>query len=145
MMETIEIDDLARDFYKAVSFRNENTPDADNVKILFYGEGIIVNNSFKHPVGFTAESFVDSLGSEIAEGTMSQYLIHELYGKTQVFGKLAQRISVYEYNLGEETSGRLPHGVNYIQFVLMDGNWRILSMAWCDEDEDHIIPPEYMR
>ncbi len=76
---------------------------------------------------------------------MSQFIIRELKGKTQVFGKLAHRLSVYEYNLGEETSGRLPRGVNYIQFTQVEDNWRIVSMAWCDENEDNMIPPEYMR
>ncbi|MGZ3888868.1 MAG: hypothetical protein ACXVI9_00085 [Mucilaginibacter sp.] len=145
MMDTIEIDDLARDFYKAISFSNEHAPDLDPVKILFFGEGALVNTSFLHPLGFTVESFVTSLESEIAEGNMSQFIMKELKGKTQVFGKLAQRISVYEYNLGEETSGRLPRGVNYMQFVRIDGNWRILSVAWCDENEDNIIPAEYLR
>ena len=140
MMDTIEIDDLARDFYKAISFRNEQAPEQDPVDILFFGDGVIVNNSFLHPRGFTVESFVTSLESEIAEGNISQFIIHELKGKTEVFGKLAQRISVYEYNLGEETSGRLPRGVNYMQFVRIEGNWRITSVAWCDENEDNIIP-----
>ena len=144
MIETIEIDDLARDYYKAISFRNEHAPDLSAVQILFFGDGVLVNSTFQHPVGFTAGSFVTALESEIAEGSMSQYLIHELHGKTEIYGKLAQRISVYEYNLGEETSGRLPRGVNYMQFVQHDGNWRILSMAWCDEDEDHLIPQEYL-
>src|SRR5580658_7176363 len=114
MMENIEIDDLARDFYRAVSFTNEHAPDQSAVQILFYGEGTLVNNSFQHPVGFTAGSFVTALESEIAEGSMSQYIIHELYARTEIYSKLAQRISVYEYNLGEETSGRLPKGVNYM-------------------------------
>ena len=145
MMDDIEINDLARDFYKAISFRNEQAPEQDPVDILFFGDGVIINNSFQHPVGFTVESFVGSLGSDIAEGNMSQFIIHELKGKTEVFGKLAQRISVYEYNLGEETSGRLPRGVNFMQFIQVDGNWRITSVVWCDENEDNIIPQEYLR
>jgi len=145
MIETIEIDDLTRDFYRAVSFRNEHAPDLSQVHILFYGEGILINNSFQHPVGFTADSFVTALESEIAEGSMSQYIIHELHGRTEVYNKLARRISVYEYNLGDESSGRLPRGVNYMQFIQHDSNWRILSMAWCDENEENLIPPEYLR
>jgi hypothetical protein len=145
MMETIEIDDLTRDFYKAVSFSNDKAPEQDKVTILFHGDGIIINNSFRNPLGFSAASFVSSLESEIAAGTMSRYLVHELHAKTELFGKLAHRVSVYEYNLGEDTSGRLSRGVNYIQFIEADGNWRILSMAWCDEDEEHIIPNEYLR
>jgi hypothetical protein len=145
MMDTIEIDDLAKDFYKAISFRNEQAPEQDPLDILFYGDGVIVNNSFLHPLGFTAESFISSLGSEIAEGNMSQFVIHELTNKTTLLGKLAQRVSIYEYNLGEETAGRLPRGINFMQFIRVDGNWRITSVAWCDENEDNIIPPEYMR
>jgi hypothetical protein len=144
-METIEIDDLTRDFYRAVSFKNEKAPDRDQLQILFYGEGVLINNSFKHPVGFTAASFINSLESEIADGDMAQFYMHELSSKTEVFGKVAHRISVYEYNMGEKTSGRLPRGLNYIQFVQADDNWRILSMAWCDENEEHIIPGEYLR
>lgn len=145
MIDKIEIDDLTRDYYKAISFRNEHAPDPSAVHILFYNEGILINNSFRHPVGFSAASFVTALESEIAEGSMSQYIIHELHSRTEIYGKLAQRISVYEYNLGEETSGRLPRGVNYIQFIRHDSNWRILSMAWCDENENNLIPAEYLR
>jgi hypothetical protein len=145
MMETIEIDDLTRDFYRAISFKNEQVPDMDRVKILFFGEGVLVNSSFLHPLGFTAESFVNSLESDIAEGNMAQFHMHEVHGKTNVFGKVAHRISIYEYNLGEETSGRLPRGVNYMQFIQVDDVWRILSTAWCDESEEHLIPEEYLR
>jgi hypothetical protein len=145
MMDKIEIDDLTRDYYKAISFRNEHAPDLSAVNILFYNEGILVNNSFRRPTGFSAASFVTALESEIAAGSMTQYLIHELHARTEIYGKLAQRISVYEYDLGEETSGRLPKGVNYIQFVKNDDNWRILSMAWYDENENNLIPAEYLR
>ena len=145
MMGNIEIDDLTRDFYKAISFRHEQAPDLSQVQILFYGEGTLVNNSFQHPAGFTVESFVSALESDIAEGSMDQFIQHELHSRTEVYGKLAHRISVYEYNLGEETSGRLPRGVNYMQFVQVDGNWRILSVAWCDENEENLIPKEYLR
>ncbi len=142
--EAIEIDDLVRDYYRAITIRNEHPPELSAVQILFYGEGVLVNGSFKQPAGFSASSFVTALESEIAEGNLSQYIIHEIHGKTEFFGKLARRVSIYEYNLGEETSGRLPRGVNYIQFVQVKGNWRILSMAWFDENEDNLIPSGYL-
>lgn len=141
----IEIDDLARDFYKAISFNNGHAPEENSAKILFYGEGVIINNSFLRPLGFTSESFIGSLRSEIAEGNMTQFLIRELRNKTTILGKLAHRISIYEYDLGESTAGRLPRGINFMQFIRVDGNWRIISVAWCDENENNIIPAEYLR
>ena len=106
--DNIEIDDLVRDYYRAITIRNEHPPELSAVQILFYGDGVLINGSFKQPIGFTASSFVTALESEIAEGNLSQYIIHEIHGKTEVYGKLARRVSIYEYNLGEETSGRLP-------------------------------------
>lgn len=144
-MSILEIDYLAKDFYKAISFHHSEPPDMDAVRILFYGDGILINNSFYSPEGFTAESFVNTLESEIAEDAMRQFNMHEIHAKTEVFGKIAQRISIYEYNMGEVTAGRLPRGVNYMQFAQVEGNWRIVSMAWCDENEEHVIPEEYLR
>ncbi|MGN6637954.1 MAG: hypothetical protein ACTHJ8_03525 [Mucilaginibacter sp.] len=145
MIDIIEIDDLVRDFYRNISFRSATLPDLSSVKTLFFGDGILINNSFKTPISFSAESFVSALESQIAEGNLTQFFQHEIHSQTEVFSKLAHRISVYEYNFGGPTSGKLPRGVNYIQCIKAEGVWRILSMAWCDENEEHLIPQEYLR
>lgn len=144
-MSTIEIDFLTKDFYKAISFQNEEVPDFSSLDILFYGDGVLVNNNFQDPLSFTTESFIHALESQVASGDVEQFMEREIYSKTEVFGTVAQRISVYEYNFADHEQHRLPRGVNYIQFVKVEGNWRILSMAWCDENENHVIPEEYLR
>jgi hypothetical protein len=143
-MSTIQIDHLTADFYKAISFKNEETPDFTPLKILFYGEGILVNNSFSKPITFTAESFIQAMESQIAAGAMAQFMQHELHSKTEIFGRVARRVSVYEYNFADHELEWLPRGINFIQFVQIEGNWRILSMAWSDENESHLIPEEYL-
>ena len=143
-MSTIEIDHLTRDFYKAISFVSLEPPDFTPVKILFYGEGILINNSFNTPITFTAGSFIEAMESQVAEGAIDQFMERELYSKTEIFGKVAHRISVYEYNFADHEMHNLPRGINFIQFVQIEGNWRILSMAWSDENESHLIPEEYL-
>jgi len=144
-MSTIEIDFLTTDFYKAISFQNEEVPDFSSLDILFYGDGIMVNNNFREPLVFTTESFINAMESQIAADEIDQFMEREIYSKTEVFGSVAQRISVYEYNFADHEQHRLPRGINYIQFIKVEGNWRILSMAWCDENEEHVIPAEYLR
>ncbi len=143
-MSTTEIDYLVNDFYKSISFARSVPPDFSLVKILFYGSGILINNSFSTPITFTAESFIETMESQVAEGTIEQFMERELYSKTEVFGKVAHRISVYEYNFADHERQRLPRGVNFIQFVQIEDNWCILSMAWYDENENHLIPEEYL-
>ena len=144
-MSITEIDYLTKDFYQAISFSHSEPPDFTPVKILFYGDGILVNNSFNKPITFTAETFVEAMESQVAEGNMEQFMQRELHSKTEIFGKVAHRISVYEYNFADHEMQKLPRGLNFIQFVQIEGNWRILSMAWFDENENHLIPVEYLH
>jgi hypothetical protein len=144
-MNTIEIDHLTKDFYRAISFARSEPPDFAPVKILFYGSGILINNSFNTPITFTAVSFIEAMESQVAEGAIEQFMERELYSKTEMFGKVAHRISVYEYNFADHEMQKLTRGINFIQFVQIEGNWRILSMAWFDENENHLIPEEYLH
>lgn len=143
-MSITEIDYLTKDFYQAISFSHSEPPDFTPVKILFFGAGILINNSFNKPITFTAETFVEAMESLVAEGNMEQFMQRELYSKTEIFGKVAHRISVYEYNFADHEMQKLPRGLNFIQFVQIESNWRILSMAWFDENENHLIPGEYL-
>ena len=144
-MSTIEIDYLTKDFYKAISFRNSQPPEFDTLDILFYEDGTLVNNSFSEPIDFTTSSFVEAMQSQVASGDMEQFMQREIFSKTEVFGKIAQRISVYEYNFSDQEVPRMPRGINFILFIQVEGNWRIVSMAWNDENENHVIPEEYLR
>jgi hypothetical protein len=142
---TTELDFLARDFYEAISFERAVPPDFMLVKILFYGNGMLVNNSFNKPITFTVETFIEAMQSQVAQGSIEQFMERELYSKTEVFGKVAHRISVYEYNFADHEMKNLPRGVNFIQFVKIEGHWRILSMAWSDENENHLIPEDWLK
>jgi hypothetical protein len=143
-MSNLEINQLVTNFYEGISFDNRRVPKLADLKHLFFGDGILINNSFAKPLVFTLESFVQALESQAAEGNIQQFLQREVNATTEVYCKVGQRISVYEYNFADTESERLPRGVNYIQVVQADGEWKILSMAWCDENENRLIPEEYL-
>src|SRR5579863_10137011 len=107
-MSTAEIDFLVKDFYQAISFMRSQPPDFTPVKILFYGNGILVNNSFSKPITFTAATFVEAMESQVAEGAIEQFMQRELHSKTEIFGNVAHRSSVYEYNFADHEAQNLP-------------------------------------
>ena len=141
-MSITEIDYLATDFYKATSFQNEETPDFTPLKILFYGEGILVNNSFGKPITYTAATFIQALELQIELGKLLQFMQRELHSQTEIFGKVAQRISVYEYSFDYHERTSIRKGINYIQFIQENDTWLISSMAWNDENENYKVPSE---
>ncbi|MDB4922433.1 hypothetical protein [Mucilaginibacter sp.] len=143
-MNVRAIDYITEDFYESLSFQDGELPDLETVQSVFYADGLLVNNSFGKPVTFTAESFVQTMEAQIASGTLLQFMQRELYSKTDIFGKVAQRLSVYEYSFADHEINNLPRGINYIQFIWVDDSWRITSMVWSDENENHQIPGEYI-
>jgi hypothetical protein len=141
-MNTRAIDYITEDFYESLSFMDGEMPDLETVRSLFFADGLLVNNSFAKPIMFTADSFVEALETQMDAGKLLQFMQRELYSKTEIFGKIAQRISVYEYSFVYHEIENLPKGVNYIQFVQEDDIWRVTSMAWCDESENYRVPAE---
>ncbi len=143
-MNTRAIDYVTEDFYESLSFQDGEMPDLETVKSLFFADGLLINNSFGNPVTFTAETFTRALEAQIGAGTLQQFMQRELHSRTEIFGKVAQRISIYEYSFADHEIDNLPRGINYIQFILFEDNWRITSMAWSDENENYQIPEEYL-
>jgi hypothetical protein len=141
-MNTRAIDFITEDFYESLSFMDGEMPDLERVKELFYEDAALYNMSFGKPVAYSIESFIRSLEDAIEEEQLTQFMQRELYANTEIFGRVAQRVSVYEYSLVYHETENLPKGINYIQFILVDDIWRITSMAWNDESANYKIPSE---
>jgi hypothetical protein len=141
-MNTRAIDYVTEDFYECLSFMDGELPDLETVRDLFYEDGLLVNNSFTQPVKFSADEFVADLEEQIENGELTQFMQRELYSHTEIFGRVAQRISVYEYSFAYHDIENAIKGVNYIQFVQDNDNWLISSMAWNDESENFKVPSE---
>jgi len=141
-MTNRQIDYITEDFYESLSFMDGELPDLDTVRELFHEDGLLINMSFGKPITYSIESFIRTLEDQVTEGQLTQFMQRELYSKTEVFGRIAQRTSVYEYSFAYHETEGIPKGVNYIQFVQVDDIWRISSMIWSDEGANFRVPRE---
>jgi hypothetical protein len=139
-MNTRAIDFITEDFYECLSFMESELPDLETVQELFYPPGLLINMSFGNPISYTADEFTSALAEQIEEGQLTQFMQRELHAKTEIFGKLARRTSVYEYSLVYSEMENLPRGVNYIQYIQVGDLWRISSMIWNDENANYRLP-----
>ncbi len=143
-MNTRQIDYITEDLYESLSFMDGELPDLDTVRELFYEDGLLINMSFGKPVTYSTESFIRALEDQISEGELTQFMQRELYSKTDIFGRIAQRTSVYEYSLSYHETENIPKGINYIQFIQVDDLWRITSMIWNDEGANFRVPSDLL-
>lgn len=144
MINIQEIDHLTEKFYQCICFNTEHYPKFDRLEELFYGAGKLINNNFEKPLDFTVQSYVQALMRQIEEGNALFYSQQEISDSTEVFGKIAQRISVYEYSYEAECVQPWKRGVSFIQYIFTEGKWLITSMIWCDEKDGVKIPETYL-
>jgi hypothetical protein len=144
MLKIQEIDHLTEKFYDCISFNAEHYPKFDQLQELFYGAGKLINTNFDTPLDFTVQSYAQAIMHQIDEGNSSFYFQQEISDSTEIFGNIAQRISVYEYSFAVDTPQPWKRGVNYIQYMFLGGKWLITSMIWADEKAGSKIPEDYL-
>ncbi len=68
-----------------------------------------------------------------AKFTASAFLEEELDHQCEVFGNIARVRSVYRSVYGSGSSARRGRGVNFYNFVRINGAWKIMSIVWDNE------------
>lgn len=139
-----EIDHLTERFYESVCFNAEHFPNVDQLQELFYGSGILINNNSEVPIEFTVQTFAHFMMAQIESGESDYYVQQEISDKTEIFGTMAQRISVFEYSFVKDTPN-WKRGVSFLQYVYIKGEWLIVSIIWTYEKEGVKIPASYLE
>jgi hypothetical protein len=142
-MITQEIDHLTERFYESVCYSAEHFPNVDQLQELFYGSGQLINNNLEPPVHFTVQTFAHAIMGQIEKGNTEYFVQQEISDQTEIFGNMAQRISVFEYSFVKDTPN-WKRGVSFLQYICIDNEWRIISIIWTFEKDDLTIPEKYM-
>lgn len=143
-MTILKIDALTQAFYDCVCFKEEHYPKYDLLQELFYGDGKLINGNYDQPLEFTVQGYVQAIMQQIENGNASFYSQQEISDRTEVFGNTAQRLSVYEYSNSPNAIQPWKKGVNFMQFILINNSWKIVSTIWTDEKEALIVPDQYL-
>ncbi len=138
-MDKVCIDELVARFFRAFCNAGGAIPDLDSLRELFVADALI-----SKCVGTTAEihgvdQFIEPRRALLTDGTLTDFEEHELAERTEIFGGIAQRFSLYEKSgvlLGQPF---LTRGVKTLQFVRMTESWKIAAVAWDDERENQEI------
>ncbi len=140
-----QIDHLTEHFYLYKGFDAEHFPNLDALQELFFGEGHLIDHSFAQTMEFTLSSFFQALMKQIESGNADFFVQQEIADCTQIFGTLAQRMSVYEFSNTKHADVTWKKGICMIQFILKEEKWLISSVIWCDESKDFKLPEAWLE
>ncbi|HRH49940.1 MAG TPA: hypothetical protein PLP23_14385 [Panacibacter sp.] len=131
------------DAYKVISFKKGEHADFENIKNYFIPKTQFINFRTDTAEILSLDEFIGAYKSFIEETHTESFYEKELYGRTDQFGKIAQRISTYAtyLNTMDSTAER---GVNSFQLIKTPQGWRVTSIIWDVEKPSLQIPMEYL-
>lgn len=140
--ERAAIDALVRAFFAVFDNRGGRRPRLGELRELCRPECVITKSE---PSGLTVtglEAFIAPRAGLLSGGRLVDFFEEEVSGRTDLFGGVAQRISVYRKAGVLDGVAFSARGVKTLQFVRTADGWRISAVAWEDERPGLPIPEE---
>ena len=139
-----ELNQLAADFFHAVSFESGGKPPYEAIHALFIDAGLLIKNTAQAPEISTVAQFIAPRQAMVANGELTRFKEWELSQTTQIFGNIAHRYSVYGKAGTQNGKAFEARGVISTQFVKTPQGWKMSAMAWDDERPGLSIPAELL-
>jgi len=142
MKDKRALNKLTATFLRAFSDEPGKKVDLSNLRKLFFAEGLIVKNC-GHVELYNLDTFIEPREKLLNDGTLVDFREEELFEKTEIFGNIAHRFSLYQKSGVLSGVAFETKGMKSLQFVKTKDGWKISSVAWDDEREGLRIPAKY--
>jgi len=139
------IDELVSVFFSVFAVKKGCKTDLSIINQLFIAEALIIKNVTTAPEIYSLQSFIEPREKMLNEGTLVDFKEEELWERTEIFGNIAQRLSVYRKSGMMSGKAFEARGMKTIQFINTPDGWKMSSLAWDDEREGLSIPDEYLN
>ena len=139
-----EIDRLAADFFRAVSFDEGARPAYDDLYKLFLDNALLIKNSGASPEISNIHQFIEPRQRAVIAGELACFSEVETAEITELFGNVAHRFSTYAKRGTLKGVPFEARGMISTQFIKTPAGWRMSGMAWDDERPGLAIPEPRM-
>jgi hypothetical protein len=134
------IDALTRELFRIFSPAPGATVSLQRIHDLFIPQGIIVRTCGPNAEVFSISEFIAPRELMLNDGTLVDLCEHEEWETTEIFGNVAQRFLAYRKTGVLHGKHFNTRGMQTIQFVRIEGEWKMSAMAWDDERDGVVIP-----
>ncbi|MCW5871651.1 MAG: hypothetical protein KIS61_30650 [Candidatus Eremiobacteraeota bacterium] len=119
------IQQLVRELYRSISFQSKQPPDWTALKGCFWDRAQLIRAGLSGIEHYNLERFIEWVEQARANG-LGSFQEEETDASTHMMGSLAHRASHYRATI----EGGAIEGVNSIQMLKCQGQWRIISLLW---------------
>jgi hypothetical protein len=138
------INKAVHDTYQVLGFKQGETLNYDSIKNCFIPQAQLINYRPGKLDINSLDQFIDDYRSAVTSGIIKSFYEEEIYGRTDQFGSIAQRISSYKSYMNNMDSV-IERGVNSFQLIKTPNGWKVSSIVWDVEKAGQTIPTYYLN
>lgn len=131
------------DAYAVISFKNGAKPDYDSIQYAFIPKAQLINFIADTAQILSIGDFAKAFKAYVESTKIQTFYEEEIYGKTDQFGNIAQRISAYKTYINNLDLVK-ERGVNSFQLIKTPQGWKVSSLIWQVEKTNLKIPDNYL-
>ncbi len=137
------LDKLTAAFYNLFTTKEGEQIKLDAVYDMFISKGIIIKNVDPEPEIYGLQQFIEPREKILSDGTLKNFNENEISERTEIFGNIAHRFSLYQKSGIMNGVSFETKGVKTMQFIKTPSGWKFSSVAWDDEREGLKIHAKY--
>jgi hypothetical protein len=138
------VDKVMADLYESISFSESNEPDYDKFQSLFVDGGRLISVKDTTSYTLTPQSYEQAMTNQRQSGQLTAFEETELHRTTDRYGNILHVFSTYQTTIKNDQGTENARGINSIQLMKKDGNWKVVSIIWYEENNAHPIPKKYL-
>lgn len=140
--DQLKIDALITALYEVISFEEGGSPDWDRMRQIFSRHARVTRITPDGTDYYDLDAFQEMAKEALEYGVYTRFFEVEVRRDERRFGGLAHVLSAYETKQTPQAREPLSRGVNSLQLIREDGEWKVLSLFW---DEERVDNPLALR
>lgn len=142
--QSSSVDTIIEELYQSISFDSEKEPDYEKFKSLFIEEGRLISVKDTTSYSLSPTDYQQSMTQQRKSGNIISFTEKELDRKVEEYGNILHIFSTYQTYLETPDGNNSARGINSIQLMKKEGQWKVVSLIWYEEDKAHPLPKKYL-
>lgn len=138
------IDAIISDLYESISFDRDTNPDYEAFRSLFIDDGQLISVRDTSSTRIAPRDYEEMMSQQRKSGKIIAFTEKELHRETEKYGGIIHVFSTYQTQLETPEGTNSARGINSIQMIKENKNWRIVSLIWYEENDAHPLPQKYL-
>ena len=142
------LDRVVHKLYGSLTYKKDSIfPGTETIRSCFVSSNsMLMEVKDEEYTKYTLEEYLTLFKESLNSGGYKSVEEYELSNTKEMFGDIAHVMSIYNTRVVLEGGDIIEkRGINSIQLIKADNDWKIVSIIWYDEDEKNKLTGDYLN